>query len=344
MAAYLLKEEGSEVIGVTMKLFCYGEKGISPKSCCSLEAINDAKQVCEKLDIPHYVVNYEKKFEKEVIDDFVSEYQRGRTPNPCIRCNQLIKFDYLLKKAEDLGCDFLATGHYARITPLCHSERSETKSKNLLRLYKGVDSAKDQTYFLYRLKSDQLSKVRFPLGELTKKEVREIARKADLKTADKAESQEICFVDTDVVDFLKDKVEVKKGDILDMSGEKVGEHEGTPFYTIGQRKGLGGGFKSSMYVVNIDPSKNVIVVGGEEDLYRKEVVFNDFSWISGEPSSNREMTAIIRYNMAEKEVLRLEKVNDSYKVVFKEKVRAVTPGQSIVFYSGDECLGGGIIQ
>lgn len=329
VAAYLLKEEGYEVIGVTMKLFCYGEKSTSLKSCCSLEAINDAKRVCEKLGIPHYVVDYGKEFEREVIEDFVSEYQKGRTPNPCIRCNQLIKFNYLLKRAKELGCDYVATGHYARI--------SDGK------LLKGVDTTKDQTYFLYRLGQEQLAQLKFPLGELKKSEVRQIAKKAGLKIAEKAESQEICFVDKDVPDFLKGRVKIKKGDFLDKSGKKIGEHEGVPFYTIGQRKGLGGGFKAPMYVTGIDVAKNTMTVGEEKDLYKKEVVFNETSWISGELPIKKKLTAIIRYNMAEKEAASLEKMDEKYKTVFKEDVRAVTSGQSIVFYSGEECLGGGII-
>jgi len=345
VAAYLLKEEGYEVIGATMKLFCYGEKSDSPKSCCSLESINDAKKVCAKLDIPHYVLSYEKEFEHDVITDFVSEYKKGRTPNPCIRCNQLVKFSYLLDKARELGCEYLATGHYARISPSCHSERlhASDESRNPFKLLKGIDAIKDQTYFLYRLNQEQLSKLKFPLGELDKQGVRELAKKAGLKTADKAESQEICFIDEDVPTFLKDKIKVKKGDILDGSGKKVGEHEGTPFYTIGQRKGLGGGFKTPMYVVDIDAMKNTITVGEEKNLYKNEVTFDDVSWISGKIPEVKVLSAMIRYNMAAEKIKKLEKINNAYRVTFKNPVRAVTVGQSIVFYAGDECLGGGII-
>ncbi|MEK7447362.1 MAG: tRNA 2-thiouridine(34) synthase MnmA [Patescibacteria group bacterium] len=329
VAAYLLKEEGYDPIGVTMKLFCYGEGASSPKSCCSLDAINDAKSVCDRLDIPHYVVDYEKEFERDVIENFVSEYRNGKTPNPCIRCNQLIKFSYLLKKAKELGCDHVATGHYVRILDG--------------KLLKGADTDKDQTYFLYRLDQEQLSKLKFPIGELKKSEVRQIAKKAGLKVAEKAESQEICFVDTDIADFLKDRVKSENGDILDKSGKKIGEHEGVPFYTIGQRKGLGGGFEKPMYVVGIDVAKNTITIGEEGDLYKKEAFFDDASWILEEPSSSDKLTAVIRYNMKEKAVANLEKMNGKYKTVFRDNVRAVTPGQSIVFYSGEECLGGGII-
>ena len=227
----------------------------------------------------------------------------------------------------------------------CHSERlhASDEARNLSRLLKGIDQTKDQTYFLYRLNQKQLSKIIFPLGELTKKEVREIAKRAGLKTAEKAESQEICFVDTNVPDFLRGKIKVKSGDILDKNGKKIGEHEGVPFYTIGQRKGLGGGFKVPMYVTGIDAGKNTITVGAEEDLYKKEVIFNNESWVSGEPPVGKKLAAVIRYNMEAKEITKLEKTNGQLKAIFQDKVRAVTPGQSIVFYAGDECLGGGII-
>ncbi len=349
VAAYLLKEEGYGVIGATMKLFCYGEKQERQKACCSLETINDAKQVCEQLGIPHYVFDMEEEFEREVIEDFVKEYEKGRTPNPCIRCNQLIKFDYLLNKAKELNCDFLATGHYARIAnsnQSCHYERSGScrKPKNPLKLLKGADEAKDQTYFLYRLNQNQLSRIKFPLGELTKKEVRKIAKEGGLKTAEKAESQEICFVDTSVSEFISDKIKVKRGDILDTSDRKMGEHEGVPFYTIGQRKGLGGGFKEPMYVVDIDAAKNAVIVGQEQDLYKKEVFFDDANWISGDTPAGTGLSAVIRYNMKEESVSELKQIQGAYKTIFEKKVRAVTPGQSIVFYSGDECLGGGIIK
>lgn len=333
VAAFQLKKEGFEVIGATMKLFCYGESAVSSKSCCSLEAINDAKTVCDKLGVPHYVISYEKEFEKEIIEDFISEYQKGRTPNPCIRCNQLIKFDYLLNKAKELGCDFLATGHYARIE----------EKKGQFSLLKGIDEQKDQTYFLYRLDQNQLSKLKFPLGGLTKKEVRNIAKEAGLKTAEKAESQEICFIAKDVPTFLRERIRAKRGDILDQNGKKIGEHEGVVFYTIGQRKGLGGGFKTPMYVTDIDVSKNIIVVGGKKDLEKKEVVFNDATWISGEMPGNQNLMAVIRYNMPEKKVSRIKKEGNQYLALFSETIRAVTPGQSIVFYKKDECLGGGII-
>lgn len=338
VAAYLLQREGYEVIGATMKLFCYGEKGASPKSCCSLEAISDAKQVCDRLGIPHYVMSYEKEFEQEVIGDFTREYLRGRTPNPCIRCNQLLKFNYLLKKAGELGCDFLATGHYARIV--------QDKKPEEWKLLRGIDDTKDQTYFLYRLSQKQLSRLLFPLGDLKKNTVRELAREAGLKTAEKRESQGICFVDGEVSDYLKGIIKAKKGDMLDAKGKKIGEHEGAIFYTIGQRKGLGGGFQEPLYVLGIDIKKNTITIGEDKDLYEREVEFEDASWVSVHgPASMRGLKAVIRYgSMQPEKIMKLEKSGRKYKTEFKKKVRAVTPGQAIVFYRGDECLGGGIIR
>ncbi len=338
VAAYLLKKEGYEVIGATMKLFCYGESASSPKSCCSLEAINDAKAVCKKLGMPHYVISYEKEFGRNVIENFISEYKEGRTPNPCIRCNQLIKFDYLLKKAEQLGCEYLATGHYSRKVK---SKKRKVKSYKLLR---GMDSGKDQTYFLYRLNQSQLRRLIFPLGGFKKSEVRELAKEAGLKTAEKRESQGICFVDGEVSDYLKGKIKTEKGDILDVKGEKIGEHEGAIFYTVGQRKGLGGGFTEPLYVLNIDIRKNTITIGEDKDLYKCEVEFEDTIWINEEPKNVRNLKAIIRYGSMEPEkITKLERKSGKYKAIFKNKVRAITPGQAIVFYRRDECLGGGII-
>lgn len=337
VAAYLLKEEGYDPIGATMKLFCYGETSGSSKSCCSLDAIQDAKKVCDKLGIPHYVVDYEKEFERDVIENFIKEYESGRTPNPCIRCNQLIKFDYLLKKAAELGCDYLATGHYARV---------EGKD-GLWGLLRGLDEAKDQTYFLYQLKQNQLRKILFPLGTLRKRKVREIAEKAGLKTAKKAESQEICFVDTDLPTYLSGKIRLEKGDILDMKGEKAGEHEGAPLYTIGQRKGLGGGFKAPMYVVGINVEQNTITVGEDKDLYEREVYFDKSSWTHDFKillEKREGLSGLVRYNMPAEGVEEVREIEKGlYKAIFKKPVRAVTPGQAIVFYLGDECLGGGII-
>lgn len=333
VAAALLKEHGFEVIGLTLNLSCTTNS--SDRSCCSLAAAQDAKKVADLLGIPHYILNFKDEFQKLVIDDFIKEYQNGRTPNPCVRCNQFIKFDLLLKKAKELGAEFVATGHYARISP------------SPLRLLKGKDLKKDQSYVLYRMTQEQLAQVLFPLGEMTKEEVREKARELKLPVAEKEESQEICFVENDDYGrFLKEKIPaaVKPGPILDKNGKRIGEHEGILFFTIGQRKGIGA-HGDRKYVTAIDPQKNAVTIGDEADLYRSEVAVDKVSFVSGSsPLENLDISAKIRYNSlaspAELVPISVEKVN----LKFKSPQRAVTSGQSAVFYQGEEVLGGGIIS
>jgi len=326
VAALLLKNQGYEVIGATLKLFCYG-KELQDRACCSEEAVNEARQVAAKIGIPHYVFSAEEAFEKEIISDFVTSYEEGETPNPCVKCNQLIKFGWLFNKGRELGVEQITTGHYAR-----------TNGQELL---KGKDRNKDQSYFLYRLKKEWLPKIIFPLGEMTKEEVRETARGAGLKTAEKKESQEICFVNSTVGEFLKGKAKAERGDIVDKKGRKLGEHEGIIFYTIGQRKGIGGGFEKPKYVIGIEADKNRVVVGDEEDLFLSEISIKDTNWLD-DPQKAR--SGKIRYNMEEIEVGKVELVEgDNYRITFKKPVKAVTPGQSAVFYLGEACLGGGII-
>lgn len=330
VAALLLKEQGFEVIGITLKLFCYGKSSNEEKKCCSLSAVNDARAVCEELGIPHYVFSAEKEFEKEIVNNFISEYQQGRTPSPCIRCNQLIKFSFLIKKAEELGASFVATGHYSRI---------ERAAGNFI-LKKSTDLVKDQSYFLYRLGQEVLSKTLFPVGDLTKKEVREIAKKKKVYTAERTESQEACFIEKGKIkDFLKDRLEVKEGDIVDKAGKVLGKHEGIFLYTIGQRKGVGGGYKEPMYVVGIDTEKNQVIIGPSSELDKKIVQFDESSWVSGQFPEGDNLQAKIRSSMAPVPV----KILRPNEAVFAAPVKAVTPGQSIVFYREDVCLGGGII-
>lgn len=342
VAALMVKEYGKEnVFGVTMKLFCYGEKTADEKSCCSLEAINDAKNVCEQIGIPHYVVNMEKEFEQAVIREFVSEYQKGRTPIPCVACNAIIKFEYLLKKVEALGAELLATGHYVK---------TELKEDGW-HLLRGVDETKDQSYFLYGLGQEQLTKSLFPLGGTRKTEVRKEATKLSLKTAGKKESQGICFVvEGRVTDYLLGRVDLKPGEILTTKGEKVGEHEGIIFYTVGQRKRIGGGYSKPMYVVRIDAVKNQVIIGDKEELSGKKLTFEKAQWVSGEPPQLPFVcSAKIRYNMEDEPCMIQEKVkgegrNALYLVNFKNPQRAITPGQSIVFYQKEDVIGGGIID
>jgi len=339
-AALTVEKFGADnVFGVTMKLFCYSENpeqeskgGFTNKSCCSLDAINDAAAVCKQLGIPHYVVSLEKEFEAEIIDNFVSEYEAGRTPNPCIRCNSLIKFRHLLRKVQELGAETLVTGHYARIT----------SENGVFHLLTGLDKSKDQSYFLYNLNQEQLSHTLFPLGELTKVETRKLAEKYGLKTAHKTESQDICFVTATTNEFLSDRVEAKHGKIVDTSGKILGEHTGLPFYTIGQRKGLGGGFEEPMYVVGLNLAQNELMVGGEEELYDDEMTVACISWTSVAPKFPANFEVKIRYN-SEADLAVITQDGDVLKVKFGSPQRAITPGQTAVFYQRDEVIGGGII-
>lgn len=371
-AALLAGEYGKEnVFGVTMRLFCYSDKETGPKSCCSLAAINDAKAVAKKLGIKHYVLDFEKEFEKEVIDDFVSEYIKGRTPNPCIRCNTIIKFDYLYKKARALGAEKIATGHYARIREI-KSEKLKVKSGGdysssgveKYHLLRGLDDKKDQSYFLYGITQNQLKHTLFPLGGMKKTEVRKLAKKYGLKTAEKTESQEICFIagDTDYHGFIstrKNTDKIREGDIVDKKGNILGRHKGLPFYTIGQRKGIGIARKEPYYVLGFNIKKNQLVVGDEKDLYRKEFVVKNVNWILGKsPGKGFKAYVMIRYNMEPQKAIiypsngvRSSKTNSSHlysnnnvRVVFNKPQKSITPGQSAVFYSKDEVLGGGIIE
>jgi len=330
-AALMVEKYGVEnVFGVTMKLFCYGVTEGSDKSCCSLDAIADAAAVCKQLGIKHYVVNLEKEFERDVIGDFIAGYQGGLTPNPCVRCNQLIKYEHLLKKVQELGADKLVTGHYARIS----------HDKNGYHLLAGLDRLKDQSYFLYNLTQGQLEKVEFPIGEMEKTETRKLARKYSLKTAEKTESQDICFVTTSVQNFLLDKVEKKLGNIVDQAGKILGKHNGLTNYTVGQRKGLGGGFSSIMYVVGLNKDKNEVIIGPEEALYGDSLAVERLHWVVNKPKLPYKCMAKIRYASEAAECTITE---GGFFVTFITPQKAITPGQSVVFYDGDEVIGGGII-
>jgi len=333
-AALAVDKYGKEnVFGVTMKLFCYGDNDATEKSCCSIDAINDAAAVCKQLGVPHYVVNLEKEFEAEIIDNFVAEYSQAKTPNPCVRCNSLIKFKHLLARARELGAETLVTGHYARVN----------HDKDGYHLLTGLDKVKDQSYFLYNLDQDQLAHIWFPLGDLTKPETRKLAEKYALKTAQKTESQDICFVPTTTKDFLTDKVVLKPGDIVDHEGRLLGKHEGLPLYTIGQRKGLGGGFSEPMFVTGLDLVLNRLVVGREEALYSDTMIVKDVTWTNGTLRKTTDLDVKIRYNSVVATAT-LKVGNDEVIVQFNQPQKAVTPGQTAVFYKGEEVVGGGIIQ
>ena len=330
VAAYLLKNSGYNVTGATM---CLGIKTCDEKvRCCGPEAINDARKVCHRLDIPHYTLDFSKDLEEKVISKFISEYLKGRTPNPCVDCNRFLKFGVLLEKAIVMGFDFLATGHYARI--------EEINGKILLR--KGKDKAKDQSYFLYPIKKERFKSILFPLAELTKEDVREIARKVDLPVATKPQSQDVCFIQDDYRKFILRRAgNIKPGPIVDLDGNILGEHRGLFFYTVGQREKLGISNSTPLYVVSVDAKRNQVIVGEKKDLQAKGLVASNLNLFVDELP--QEIFAKIRYTPRETKC-RVSQQGSKAKVIFEEKQEAITPGQSVVFYDNDIVLGGGTIE
>jgi tRNA-specific 2-thiouridylase len=340
VAAWLLKKQGWEVIGVTMKLWPQDCMTRAEDKCCGPQAIADARGVAHALGIPHYVVDEAVPFERLVIDYFTEEYKAGRTPNPCIMCNERVKFGNLRDKAAALGASFIATGHYAIV------EHPEGLSPILRR---GLDPKKDQSYFLFSLNSSQLSSTLFPLGKLTKPEIRDIARSLGLKVADKEDSQEICFVPgKDYKAFLKDRLESQGesfqfGGFYDLAGNRLGDHEGIEFFTIGQRKGLPGGSAAPRYVVDIDAKQGRVILGNEEDLSCSEFLANRVTWHDAPPTEPRAVTVKVRHGHAG-EPAEVTATADGEAVIKPlDPLRAVTPGQAAVFYDGDRVLGGGWI-
>jgi tRNA-specific 2-thiouridylase len=336
-AAAILKRGGYDVIGVTMRLWTEGN-GDSPtphRRCCSLEEVEDARRVCQVLDIPFYVLNFEAQFRTYVVDYFCREYLRGRTPNPCLACNKWIKFDFLLNRALTLGADYLATGHYARIEQCGGSYV----------LLKGTDYAKDQSYVLYTLGQKELEHLLLPMGPYRKGEARRIAQELGLPVWDKAESQEICFITNgDYHDFLSERSLTRPGDIVDADGRVLGRHSGIGFYTVGQRRGLGLVAHRPLYVLSIDPDSNRVVVGSNDKLQRRELIADEVSYISGEPlQALINVNAKIRYKSPEAKAV-LYPQGRQARLIFEEPQRAITPGQAVVFYRDDEVLGGGIIE
>ena len=341
-AAFILKKQGHDILGVTMKLWVHGDEKSRPGGCCSLKDVHDAKRVCDNLGIRHYVFNMGKEFKKLVVDSFVKEYLSARTPNPCIVCNEKIKFDLLLKKTGSLGFDYLATGHYARV------ERSRVNGRIVFQLKKGKDKDKDQSYFLYRLGQSELSRLKFPLGTLTKKEVRRIALKNSIPVAQKADSQEICFVRGNYADFIKSCVSkpsraLKPGAVVDRRGKLLGTHKGLINYTIGQRSGLGISSKKPLYITKIDAARNRIIVGDKKDVYSKRMILHYILWTYGEaPKFPLNCKVKIRRQHPADFAL-VTPVKNGLQVKFRNAQHAITPGQSAVFYAGDTVLGGGII-
>ena len=334
--AALLKEQGHEVIGVTMQLWDYGD---AEGGCCSADEVRDARKVADQIGISHYVVNYMDEFKEFIVEDFINKYMNGKTPSPCVLCNEHMKFKFLMKRSLELDADYLATGHYARVI--------YNKKNNEYELVKALDSKKDQSYFLFTLNQYQLSKILFPLGDKTKEEVRLLADKFGLKVANKPDSQGICFITgSSYKEFLKDQNENdnKEGDIVDTSGNVIGTHQGIFSYTVGQRRGLGIAKGKPQYVVRIDPKRNRVVVGNEEDIYSNSLSVNNLSWINAVAAKEMNISAKIRYRHKENDAnLVLNNQNEAV-VNFREPQRAVTPGQAIVFYKENKVLGGGWIN
>ncbi|WP_026521042.1 tRNA 2-thiouridine(34) synthase MnmA [Butyrivibrio sp. VCB2001] len=338
VAAALMLKKGFDCMGCTMRLYendMIGEDLFG--TCCSLKDTQDARAVCEKLGIEYNIYHYEAEFTKNVIEPFVCSYERGETPNPCIRCNKYLKFDILYEKAKALGYDNIVTGHYARI---------EERNGHFY-LLKAVDPGKDQSYVLYDLTEEQLSHTYFPLGEMTKDEAREIAAEYGFVNKDKKDSQDICFVpDGDYAAMIKRyrNKEYPKGDFVDLQGNVLGTHEGIINYTIGQRRGLGIPADRRLYVKRLDTENNRVILADDEDLFDKEVMVREFNWITGDaPSGPIRCQAKIRYRHKEQPATATIFADGKARIVFDEPQRAITPGQSAVLYDGEIVLGGGII-
>ena len=339
VAAFLLQKESFEVIGATMKLYNNEDIDfVSEKTCCSLDDVLDAKSVCTRLGIRHYTLNMTDDFKKEVIERFISAYQNGFTPNPCIDCNRYMKFSKMLHKAQELDIDYVATGHYARIE----------KQGDRYILKKAVDLSKDQSYVLYSLTQEQLKVTKFPLGNYTKQQVREIAEENGFVNARKHESQDICFVpDGDYSKFIEYYTgkTYPCGDFVDMNGKRLGEHKGIIRYTIGQRRGLGLALPASMYVVEKDVDNNKVILGFNDDLFKKEVNVKNISFTACDGLDKPErLCAKIRYNQKEQPATVTQTDENHFTIVFDEPQRAITKGQAAVLYDGDTVVGGGTIE
>lgn len=357
VAAKILVDQGYDVIGFMMKFWSDATCGVSrDNACCDQKSVEDAKRVAEKIGIPVYLIDAREQFKLDVADYFVDEYKNLRTPNPCVVCNKKIKFGWFLDFAKSVGCQYVATGHYARII------RGSTNTN--YKLLKGIDSKKDQSYFLHQLDQEQLSHVIFPVGEYTKEHVRALAKGWGLPVAEKRESQEVCFImDKDYRDFLRRQIPAeyfKPGKIVDKSGNIVGKHDGLINYTIGQRKGIEQIInpnvkcqmsnekldKQPLYVIGFDIEKNELIVGSDEEIFKKEMTVRDVAWINPEfeleAKNPLSVSVKIRYRSeAAPAIIKIE--DDKIKVIFKESQRAITPGQSAVFYDDEEVLGGGVI-
>ena len=343
VTAGLLVEQGYDVVGITLNL--WPELDGAPENsredaCCALGAVEDARRVADRLGIRYYVMNFRDVFEEKVIKDFIGEYQRGRTPNPCVRCNQFIKFDALLARAALFGADYVATGHYVRV------EQDPVSERWLLR--KAADPSKDQSYVLYVMTQDRLARARFPLGDLTKAETRRLAEEWKLPVANKPESQDICFVPYKrYTEFLERHAPetMREGPVVDTSGQVIGKHQGIAFHTVGQRRGLQLQIQEPRYVTSLDSSTNTVMVGTLDDLRRAECRLTEVNWVQiPEPTEPIRTLARIRYRAELVPVTVYAEPGNCARVVFDEPQRAVTPGQAVVFYDGEYVVGGGTID
>lgn len=336
VVALLLKEQGYDVVGVTMKLYHIDQANLPAyyRGCCTADDAEDARRVCHRLGVPHYVLNVQREFEAFVIDYFCSEYQKGRTPHPCIACNDKIKFNFLMTRASVLGATKVATGHYARIV----------QSADGLVIKKAVEPAKDQSYVLFGMGQGQLAQTLMPVGEYRKEAVRQMAAEANFPNAQKPDSQDICFIPTgDYREFLRQRTDEKPGEIVDVAGTVLGEHDGIQYFTVGQRRGLGLSGGPPRFVIRLEPDTRRVVVGSEENLYHGTLYAAPVSWVSGRPPNHdTEVSVKIRYKFAEARAI-VTALGDGALVRFNDPQRAITPGQAAVFYQGDAVLGGGPI-
>lgn len=341
VAAWLLKEQGYDVIGVTMQIWQEENPETVEENggCCGLSAVDDARRVAEQLDIPYYVMNFRSDFKKYVMDYFVEEYQAGRTPNPCIACNRYVKWEGLLRRSMDIGADYIATGHYAQIRKLENGRYT---------IYNSVTAAKDQTYALYNLTQDQLAHTLMPVGAYTKDEIRKMAEKMGLRVAHKPDSQEICFVpDQDYAGFIERTTgeAARPGNFVQADGTVLGQHKGIIHYTIGQRRGLGLPMGRRVVVTEIRPETNEVVIGEQEDVFTDHLYANRLNFMAVEDIRGEcQAVAKIRYNHRGTPCTIIRTAPDQVLVRFSEPVRAVTPGQAVVFYDGETVLGGGTIE
>ncbi len=337
VAALLLQRQGYDVVGVTMKLYSLDQADLPDyyRGCCTVDDVEDARIVCHRLGIPHYVLNVQQEFQDHVIDYFCSEYQQGRTPHPCIACNDKIKFNFLATRASILDAKYVATGHYARIENEPHG----------FTLKKGLDAAKDQSYVLFGMGQDELGRTLMPVGGYSKEAIRQLALEADFPNAGKPDSQDICFIPFgDYKAFLEERIATTGGDIVDQDGNTLGQHKGIEFFTVGQRRGLGITGAEPLYVLRVEPETSRVVVGPEQALYRDSLTVSRVNYVAGTPPDVPIPVKVkIRYKFEEAPAT-LHPGPTGAKVRFDKPQRAITPGQAAVFYQGDTVLGGGFID